>query len=174
MLEVSRALNPGCEHLTGDMRTVRLGREFDCVFVHDAISHITGLDDLALTMETAHVHTRPGGCALFAPDQVRETFTPSTEHGGTDGPSRALRYLGWTWDPDPSDSHVRHDMAYLLREATGEVRVAHDYWFEGLFYREDWLRLLSEAGFEPRRLLIQHTELPGPLDVFVGRRLEGD
>src|SRR4051812_46668859 len=26
MLEVSRALNPGCEHIAGDMRTVRLGR----------------------------------------------------------------------------------------------------------------------------------------------------
>src|SRR6185295_7097869 len=30
MLAVSRALNPECEHVEGDMRTVRLGREFDC------------------------------------------------------------------------------------------------------------------------------------------------
>ena len=32
MLAVSRALNPECEHVEGDMRTVRLGRQFDGVF----------------------------------------------------------------------------------------------------------------------------------------------
>ena len=29
MLRVSARLNPECEHLPGDMRTLRLGREFD-------------------------------------------------------------------------------------------------------------------------------------------------
>src|SRR5512140_402509 len=37
MLAVSRQLNPECEHLEGDMRTVRLGRVFDVVLVHDAV-----------------------------------------------------------------------------------------------------------------------------------------
>ena len=40
MLAVSRALNPECEHVEGDMRSVRLGRTFDAVFVHDAIAYI--------------------------------------------------------------------------------------------------------------------------------------
>ncbi|MEA2702730.1 MAG: hypothetical protein QOD63_675, partial [Actinomycetota bacterium] len=39
MLDVSRRLNPGCEHVVGDMRTVRLGRSFDAVFVHDAVDY---------------------------------------------------------------------------------------------------------------------------------------
>ena len=33
ILAVSRDLNPECEHIQGDMRTVRLKREFDAVFV---------------------------------------------------------------------------------------------------------------------------------------------
>jgi ubiquinone/menaquinone biosynthesis C-methylase UbiE len=41
MLNVSRALNPECEHVQGDMRTVRLGRQFDAVFVHDAVVYMT-------------------------------------------------------------------------------------------------------------------------------------
>jgi SAM-dependent methyltransferase len=41
MLAVSRQLNPECEHLLGDMRTVRLGRCFDAVLVHDAIDYMT-------------------------------------------------------------------------------------------------------------------------------------
>ena len=41
MLAISQALNPECEHLQGDMRTVRLGRLFDAVFIHDAIMYLT-------------------------------------------------------------------------------------------------------------------------------------
>jgi hypothetical protein len=40
MLTVSRQLNPDCDHLRGDMRTLRLGRSFDAVFVHDAIDYM--------------------------------------------------------------------------------------------------------------------------------------
>ena len=39
MLSLSRTLNPGCEHVLGDMRTLRLGRTFDAVFVHDAVMY---------------------------------------------------------------------------------------------------------------------------------------
>ena len=78
MLAVSRALNPHCEHVQGDMRTVRLGRRFDAVFVHDAVCYMTSEEDLLRAMETAFVHTRPGGSVVFAPDHVRETFRPST------------------------------------------------------------------------------------------------
>ena len=38
---MSRSINPECEHVQGDMRTLRLGREFDAVFVHDR--HVLGL-----------------------------------------------------------------------------------------------------------------------------------
>ena len=150
MLAVSRALNPDCEHLQGDMRDVRLERTFDAVFVHDAVVYMTTELDLHRAIETAWVHCAPGGAALFVPDHVRETFVPSTSHGGHDGEERSLRYLEWTWDPDPADTTVVVDFAYLLRERGGSVRVVHDRHVEGLFPRDTWLRLLREAGFEPR------------------------
>ena len=46
MRALSERLNPECEHLDGDMRTVRLGRRFDAVFVHDAVAYMTTEDDL--------------------------------------------------------------------------------------------------------------------------------
>src|SRR5262245_35687518 len=46
MRALSQALNPECEHVAGDMRTVRLGRTFDAVFVHDAVSYMTTEADL--------------------------------------------------------------------------------------------------------------------------------
>ena len=46
MREVSRALNPDCAHVDGDMRSLRLGREYDAVFVHDAVCYMTTEADL--------------------------------------------------------------------------------------------------------------------------------
>lgn len=171
MLEVSRQLNPDCEHVVGDMRTVRLERAFDCVFAHDAIVYMTTEEDLARAIETAFVHCVPGGAALFAPDHLRENFAPSTSHGGHDGPERSLRYLEWTWDPEPDDCTYTVDYTYVLRDADGSVRVEHDRHVEGLFARQQWLRLLSAAGFEARVVPVEHSELePGGHEVFVARK----
>ncbi len=171
MLEVSRALNPECEHLEGDMRTVRLGRDFDGVFVHDAVVYMTTESDLRHAIETAFVHCRPGGAALFAPDYVRESFRSSTDHGGHDGENRSLRYLEWTWDPDPTDATYVVDFAYLLRESDGSVRVERDRHIAGLFARADWLRLLSDVGFRPRVVPFEHSKLEaGACEVFVGSK----
>jgi len=149
MLEVSRGLNPECEHLLGDMRTIRLGRTFDAVFIHDAIMYMTTQDDLRHVMETAHAHCRPGGVSLFAPDHIRETFTPGTDHGGHDAGGRGLRYLEWTHDPDPNDTTYTVDFALLLRELDGGVRIEQDRHVFGLFGRDTWLRLLRDVGFDP-------------------------
>lgn len=174
MLAWSRELNPECEHIQGDMRTLRLGRLFDRVFIHDAIVYMTTIDDLRSALETAAVHCRPGGAALFAPDHVRENFQPGTDHGGVDDASRGFRFLEWTSDPDPADMTYTVDYACLLRETDGTVRVEHDRHIEGLFARSEWLRLLDEAGFDARCVPYDHSELePGSYEVFVGVRRSG-
>jgi SAM-dependent methyltransferase len=170
MLAVSRALNPGCEHLEGDMRTLRLGREFDAVFVHDAIAYMTTREDLLAAMRTARIHCRPGGVALFAPDHFRETYAPFTTHGGHDGRGRAIRYLAWCSDPS-SDTALHVDYAYLLREGDGSVRVEHDRHEVGLFSLEVWESTLVEAGFTGvERILSRHSDVDEELYVFVARR----
>lgn len=174
MRSVSRSQNPECEHVEGDMRTARLGRTFDCVFVHDAVVYTTSEADLRKAIETAFVHCRPGGAALFVPDHVRDTFRTSTDHGGSDGDGRSLRYLEWTWDPDPSDTTYTVDYVYMLRDADGEVQVEHDRHLEGLFARADWLRFLAEAGFEAEVVPFEHSELdPGECEIFLARRPRG-
>lgn len=171
MLGVSRAVNPECEHIQGDMRTIRLGRRFDAVFVHDAVAYMTTEADLKAAIETAFVHCEPGGVAVFAPDHVRENFAPSTDHGGNDGDGRGLRYLEWTWDPDPLDCLYTVDYAYLVRDRDGSVRVEHDRHVEGLFSRSDWLGWLSAVGFQPRVVPVEHSDLPsGQYEIFVATR----
>ena len=78
-------------------------------------------------MATAFAHTRPGGVALFVPDCTRETFATGTDHGGHDGTDgRALRYVEWTTDPDPSDTTYEVDFAVVLHEPGRDARVVHD------------------------------------------------
>jgi SAM-dependent methyltransferase len=172
MLALSARLNPECEHVQGDMRDLRLGRAFDAVFVHDAVCYLTSEADLRRAFETAFVHCRPGGAAVFAPDHVREQFEPGTQHGGHDGEGRGLRYLEWTWDPGPADPTYVVDFAYLLREDGQPTRVVYDRHLCGLFDRATWLRGLREAGFaEVLARPLEHPEVrPDSVDVFVARR----
>lgn len=165
MLALSRRLNPECEHLVADLRTVRLDRRFDAVFLHDAIDYMVSLEDLRAAMSTAYEHLRPEGIVLLCPDHLRDTFVPTTEHGGHDADTRGLRYLEWTWDPDPSDTTYTVDFAYLLRDGT-DVRAVHDRHICGLFTREQWLQALAQTGF--RSAEVQ----PGPdgIEVFTARR----
>jgi SAM-dependent methyltransferase len=175
MLAVSKALNPECEHIQGDMRTVRLGKQFDVVFIHDAVEYMTTEADLRQAIETASAHCSPGGVALFCPDCTRATVKLVTRHGGHDGQGddhRALRYLEWTWDPDPTDTSYVVDFAYLLRDEQGTMRVEYDHHEFGLFSVDDWLRLLAGAGFEPKLVILGNPELweYGGGEVFVGIR----
>lgn len=149
MLRVSRRLNPECEHVRGDIRSVRLGRTFDAVYIHDAVCHMTKEKDLQAVMRTAYDHCRPGGAALFVPDFVRETFEAGTDQGGSDSERGSLRFLQWIVDPDPTDTTYVVDFAILLRDRNGRARVAHDHHLQGLFPRARWKQLLREVGFKP-------------------------
>jgi SAM-dependent methyltransferase len=167
MLAVSQALNPECEHLLGDMRSLRLDRLFDVVLVHDAIMYATDPAAVRETLHTVGIHCRPGGRVAVLPDHIRERFAPATEHGGRDAPDgRGLRYLEWTWDPDPEDDTYLVDYAFLLRSADGTVRAEHDRHMEGLFSRTQWLRWLEEAGLPAR----SETD-PWDREVFIGTRV---
>jgi SAM-dependent methyltransferase len=171
MLAVSKRLNPECEHIQGDMRDVRLGRTFDAVFVDDAVNYMTTEADLAKAIETAYVHCRPGGVAVFVPDCTSETFEQETGCGGSDGADgRSARILRWYWDPDPADTWTQADFVYLLRDRDGRVQVVHEPHRLCLFGRDTWLRLLAEAGFEARAITEETDEDREPRERFVGLR----
>ena len=169
MLRVSESLNPECEHIQGDMRIIRLDRMFDAVFIHDAISYMTTEPDLRAAIETAFIHCRPGGVALFAPDYVTETFVASTKHGGHDDGIKGMRYLEWTWDPEPADTSYLVEFAYLLRREDGRVTCEFDRHECGLFPHALWLSALRDAGFDPHAVpFVGESSPASPTDVFVG------
>jgi SAM-dependent methyltransferase len=169
MLALSRSLNPECEHLEGDMRTLRLGRTFDAVFAHDAISYMTTEDDVRAVVETAAAHLRPGGVAVLVPDTTQEGFRAGTETGGHDGgDGRSLRYLMWTHEPSGTTYEV--DFAILLRERGRPTRVEHDHHVLGVFPEATWRRLLEDAALEIVDVADVEDPNAGERAVFVARK----
>jgi SAM-dependent methyltransferase len=166
MLDQSRQVNPECEHIVGDMRTLDLGRTFDLVFIHDAIMYATDESSLRATLDTAARHCRTGGGVVIVPDFVRETFRPDATAHGEDAPDgRGVRYLEWKWDPDPRDTTFDVAYAFLMRHPDGSLQVEMDQHREGLFPRESWLTWLRESGFAATGRLD-----PWNRDVFSGRK----
>lgn len=164
MVTVSRRLNPDAEHFEGDMRTLRLGRSFDAVIIRDAIGYMTSQADLRAALQTAWVHLRPGGVAIFLPDWVRDTYRPHTEHGGSDEGDRGLRYLEWDRRIEPDGHTVKADYVIVTRDGD-EVSLHHEVHRQGIFSRATWLDLLAAIGFEPHRVVGE-----AGLDIFIGVR----
>jgi SAM-dependent methyltransferase len=176
MLEVSRQLNPDCAHVEGDMRTIRLGRQFDAVLVHDAIDYVTTKDDLSRVIGTTFAHCRPGGLAVFAPDHTAETFRAGTGGGGGhDGTGRQASFRERTRDPVPGDDWILAEYEFTLLDADGTVQVVPEAHRLGSFRRDTWLTLLRAAGFaaEARSGTQAGNGAGSAKVIFIGRRDPG-
>ena len=148
MLANSKRLNPSVEHHIGDMRSVRLGRTFKAVIIHDAICCMLTEADLRATFATAKAHLELGGVFITAPDWFRETFkgtfvTHSTRRRG----DLELTCIEYLYDPDPGDTSLEAVFFYMMKE-NGSLRIERDLHTMGLFPMQTWLRLIGEAGFD--------------------------
>jgi SAM-dependent methyltransferase len=147
MLARCRILNPGVELHLGDMRTVRLGRRFRAVLIHDAVSYMRSEADLRATFQTAAVHLEPGGVLVISPDDIGDTFPgPQVESATHSAGDIQLTHVQYTHDPDPGDTTIEHILVYFIREG-GRLRLEHDRHVTGLFPLATWARLMNEAGF---------------------------
>ena len=163
MLEHGRRLNPGVEHHVGDMRSVRLGKVFDAVLIHDAVAYMLTEDDLRAAFATARAHLRPGGLLLVAPDLVSESFVedrvlrwdipPPARPGDPE-----VKVEERLTDPDPTDTTIESWITYTITEG-GCKRVETDLHVTGLFSLATWVALMEEAGFDTEIL-----PLPGDGD----------
>ena len=168
MLALCRKLNPGVPVHQGDMRTVRLGRTFAAVLIHDAIGHMLTEADLLAAFETAAAHLEPGGILITSPDRFLEAFDPpetdqaSHTVGGTE-----VTYFEYTHDPDPGDTMLETIITYFIRTRDG-LRIEHDRHMTGVFPKSTWLRLLETAGFAAEVKSFYLETYKQPYDLLVG------
>lgn len=175
MLDKARLRHPDIEYIEGDMRTVRLGREFDAVAIPDGIDYMASLPELRMAVGTAVAHLKPGGALLVA-GKTREIFSDNN-----------FAYTGEQGDLHVTlleNNHInRHHpdtyqaaLVYLIRRR-GELTIHTECHVLGLFSQEAWERVFTDAG-----VTMQETDLDGtydkyllgggeyPLKIFIGRK----
>jgi SAM-dependent methyltransferase len=170
MLQISRELNPGVEHHRGDMRSVRLGRTFQAVLVHDAIGYMRSEDDVRAALATAAAHLDAGGVFLTSPNYLRDTFrgpyvySVTRSSGGVE-----LTFIEVDQASGLDAATVESLMFFLIRRGD-ELTLEHDRHLSGLFPTSTWLRLLGEAGFRVEERARPASEEAPPGTLFVGTR----
>ena len=170
MLEISRRLNPQTLHHVGDMRSIRLGRTFDVVAIHDAVNYMTTEDDLRAAVATAEVHLNPGGLLLLAPDCVRETFTgPRVVEWTREAEDRSVTFIEYMAKPQPGAATAESVFIFVIDEG-GDLRVEIDRHTGGLFPIRTWLNLLEEAGLDAEYVQTNAYEGGFGGNLFVGQK----
>lgn len=168
MLRICRTLNPDVETRVGDMRSVRLGRTFSAVLIHDAVGHLITAEDLARTFRTAAVHLQKGGVLIAAPDYFKETFVaPVTESSVHKSGGVEVAYFEYAYDPDPSDTTIEILMSFVINDKSA-IKIEYDKHTLGLFPRAVWLRALTDAGFDAEIRPFSLKGLNRPYELLVG------
>ena len=170
MLEISRSLNPYTVHHLGDMRTIRLGRTFDVVTIHDAVNYMATEEDLRAAIQTAQAHLDPGGLVLLAPDCLRDTFggarvvdwTRETEDSN-------VTFIEYVAQPSPDATTVESVFVFIINR-DGNIQVEIDRHTSGLFPKAVWLKALSDVGLRADYLQTNAYEGGFGGNLFVGRK----
>jgi SAM-dependent methyltransferase len=169
MLEISRGLNPTTVHHLGDMRTIRLGRTFEVVTIHDAVNYMVNEEDLRAAIETAQAHLEPGGLVLLAPDCLRDTFAGSRVVDWTrETEDQYVTFIEYVAQPSPEATTLESVFVFIINR-DGEIQVEVDRHTSGLFPKSLWLDSLSDAGLEAK--YVQTDGYAGGFggNLFVGR-----
>jgi ubiquinone/menaquinone biosynthesis C-methylase UbiE len=175
MLNKARTAHPNIEYLKGDMRTLRLNRQFDVVAIPDSIDYMTSLDDLLQAIQTAAAHLKTGGVLLVVA-KTEETFQNNNfaYTGEKDGVHMTLFENNYINPLRPNTYEAT--FVYLIRQH-GELTIHTDHHVLGLFSLATWEKLFNDA-----ELTMQKTSLNGiydkylfsggnyPLTVFIGQK----
>jgi ubiquinone/menaquinone biosynthesis C-methylase UbiE len=160
MLNKARAAHPDIEYLEGDMRTLRLNRQFDAVAIPDSIDYMVSLDDLRQAIQTSVEHLKTGGVLLVVA-KTEETFQNNNfaYTGEKDGVHVTLlenNYIN-LFRPNSYEAIL----VYLIRQQ-GELTIHTDHQILGLFPKATWDQVFKNAG-----LAIRTKTLDGIYDKYL-------
>jgi SAM-dependent methyltransferase len=150
MLRHAASINPEVEYVEGDIRSVQLGRTFDAVLVHDAISYMTSVEELERVYRTAAAHLETGGLMIALPEELRGRLPPDQAEVDThEAGDRKVTVIEIHHDDDPLDHEQETVFLFVIRE-NGAFRVEVDRHRTGVFELDEFTGAMARAGFEPR------------------------
>ncbi|MBN2442335.1 MAG: class I SAM-dependent methyltransferase [Spirochaetales bacterium] len=176
MLNKARKAHPDIEYLEGDMRTIRLNRQFDAVVIPDGIDYMVSIDDLRQAIQTAVIHLNPGGVLLVV-GKTEETFQNNNfaYTGEKDDVHVTLFENNYI---NPYVPHTYEITLFYLIRQQGKLTTYTEHSIAGLFPHAIWDKIFKDAG-----LTMQEKNLNGiydnyllgdgeyPMTIFIGRKV---
>ena len=175
MLNKARLAHPDIEYLEGDMRTLRLDRQFDAVAIPDSIDYMVSQDDLQQAIQTAVIHLKTGGVLLVVAKTAEifrnNNFAYTGERNGIH-----LTVLENNYINPLRPNTYEATFVYLIRQK-GKLTIRTDHHVLGIFSQAVWDEVFKNAG-----IIMQKSNLDGiydssllnhgeyPLIIFVGRK----
>jgi SAM-dependent methyltransferase len=157
MLKLAKELNPASEYIHGDMRSIRLGRTFDCVTALDSVNYMKTEEELGQLFRTAHEHLNPGGVFLTVVEESRDRFKQNRTISSTHSRGETqVTFIENSYDPNPEDNHFEMTFIYLVRHK-GNLEIHTDSHIWGLFKIDTWHMLLKKEGFSVQELKFEHS-----------------
>ncbi len=175
MLNKAKTVNPEIEYLEGDMRTIRLNRQFDCVIIPDSIAYMVSLDDLKQAIQTSAIHLKLGGVLLIV-GTTEESFQNNNFAYTGEKEETHVTLLENNYINPYVPNTYEITMLYLIRQK-GKLTKYIENSVAGLFSQTTWDNVLRSSGFiMEKRILdgIYDKYLLGegkyPLTIFIGRK----
>jgi ubiquinone/menaquinone biosynthesis C-methylase UbiE len=160
MLNKARQAHPDIEYIEGDMRTIRLDRQFDAVAIPDSIDYMASREDLQQAIQTAVMHLKTGGVLLVVA-KTEEVFQNNNfaYTGEKDGVRVTVLENNFI---NPFRPHTYEaTLVYLIRQQ-GELTIHTDHQVLGLFSQAIWDEVFKNAG-----MTMQKTNLDGIYDAYI-------
>jgi ubiquinone/menaquinone biosynthesis C-methylase UbiE len=154
MLKIARKRNPKIDYHRGDMRTVRLDRQFDAVIIPESIVYMTTPNYLTKAIRTARLHLRPGGVLLIVAHTQEEFRENNFVYSGSKGNCEVTVFEN-NHIVGSSKSCYEATMVYLIRR-NGRLTIHSDRHRIGLFKAAVWSSLLKSEGFSVRKMRMDH------------------
>lgn len=175
MLNKARAAHPDIEYIQGDMRSVRLNRQFDAVVIPDSIDYMVSHDDLRQAIHTAVAHLKASGVLLVVAN-TKEAFQNNNfaYTGDRDGVHVTLFENNYINLQRPNTYEAT--LVYLIRRQ-GNLTIHTDHHVLGLFSEATWQQVFNDVRITMQKATlcdIYDKYLLGegehPLTVFVGQK----
>jgi len=163
----ARARHPRLHVVQGDMRTVRLGRDFDVITSFgNALSYALMDADLVRTMDTYAAHTRPGTLLIVDVLNARSYLDGDGFTERIEGRVDTLEFRATSVSMHTLDRAARILRRTRVWTIPGRPSV-EDYAEYRLVYPEELVRLLRAAGFDAIELYdnreFQSSDLTGTI-----------
>lgn len=176
MIAKARSEHPDVGYIEGDIRSLRLNRQFDAVVIPDCIDYMVTLNDLDKAIKTAVHHLKISGVLVVA-GKTMETFHNNNfaYTGEKDGIHITLLENNYI-NPSTRNSYEA-TLIYLIRQHE-KLTVHMDRHVLGLFSQENWENVFRDNG-----LVLNQSTLDGvykkylleegeyPMQVFIGVKI---